>query len=69
MKILLKTFEQNMADTDTILKEFEATHNDYECDRSTWYDALVTGHYALKGAIDEINRILNRVTQDEDNDS
>lgn len=58
--ILLKTFEQNVVDTDTILKEFEATHDDYECDQSRWYGALVTGHYALKESIDEINKILNK---------
>lgn len=58
--LLLKTFEQNVADTDTILNEFEATHDDYECDQSIWYDALVTGHYAMKEAIDTINNKLNR---------
>ena len=58
--ILLKTFEQNVVDTDTILKEFEATHDDYECDQSKQYDALVAGHFALKEAIDKINNRLNR---------
>ena len=60
VRLLLKTFEQNVTDTDSILKEFEATHNDYECDKSVWYEALVTGHYAMKEAIDAINKILNK---------
>lgn len=57
---LLKTLEQNVADTGIILDEFEATHDDYECDQSRCYDALVVGHFALKDTIDEINKRLNR---------
>ncbi len=40
--------------------EFEATHNDLECDRSKQYAALVAGHFALKAAIDKINHQLNK---------
>lgn len=57
--MLLKTLEQNVADTGTILDEFEATHTDYECDQSKAYDALVAGHFALKEAIERINNRLN----------
>ena len=60
VKILLKTLEQNVTDTGLILDEFEATHDDYECDQSKMYDALVTGHELLKEAIDEINNRLNK---------
>lgn len=58
--ILLKTLEQNVADTGTILDEFEVTHNDVECDQSKHYAALVAGHFALKEAIDRINNRLNK---------
>ena len=43
-----------------VLDEFEATHNDWECDQSKQYAALVAGHFALKEAIDEINNRLNK---------
>lgn len=59
VRILLNTLEQNVADTGTILDEFEATHNDYECDQSKTYGALVTGHELMKEAIEAINKILN----------
>ena len=58
--LLLKTLEQNVADTDIILKEFETTHTEYERDKSKTYDALVAGHFALKDAIDSINNRLKR---------
>ena len=60
VELLMKTFEQNVADTDTILNEFEVSHDDYECNQSIWYNALVAGHFALKEAIDKINNRLNR---------
>lgn len=58
--ILLKTLERSVADTGKILDEYEATHTEYERDESRHYDALVAGHYALKGAIEEINNRLNK---------
>ena len=58
--ILLKTLEQNVTDTGSILDEFEETHTDYECDQSKAYDALVAGHFALKEAIERINNRLNK---------
>lgn len=60
VELLLKTLIRNVTDTGIILEEFEATHDDYECDQSKQYDALVAGHFALKEAIDKINNRLNR---------
>ncbi|WP_289770881.1 hypothetical protein [Duncaniella muris] len=60
VELLLKTLTRNVTDTGIILEEFEATHDDYECDQSKQYDALVAGHFALKEAIDKINNRLNR---------
>lgn len=60
VKILLQTLTRNWYDTGIILDEFEATHNDLECDRSKQYAALVAGHFALKAAIDKINNQLNK---------
>lgn len=60
VELLLKTMTRNVTDTGIILEEFEATHDDYECDQSKQYDALVAGHFALKEAIDKINNRLNR---------
>ena len=60
VELLLKTLTRNVTDTGIILEEFEATHDDYECDQSKQYDALVAGHFALKEAIYKINNRLNR---------
>ena len=60
VRVLLQTLTRNWYDTGIILDEFEATHNDLECDRSKQYAALVAGHFALKAAIDKINNQLNR---------
>lgn len=60
VELLLKTLTRNVIDTGIILEEFETTHDDYECDQSKQYDALVAGHFALKEAIDKINNRLNR---------
>lgn len=60
VELLLKTLIRNVTDTGIILEEFEATHDDYECDQSKQYDALVAGHFALKEAIDKINNRPNR---------
>lgn len=56
----METLTQNLNDTGVVLDEFEATHNDWECDQSKQYAALVAGHFALKEAIDEINNRLNK---------
>ncbi len=60
VRILLKTLSRSVIDTGIILDEFEATHDDYECDQSRQYDALVAGHFALKDAIEVINKRLNK---------
>lgn len=60
VKLLIETLTQNLNDTGTILDDFEATHNDWECDQSKQYTALVAGYFALKEAIDEINNRLNK---------
>ncbi len=58
--LLLQTIEQNVADTGTILDEFEATHDDYELCHSKQYGALNAGFFAIKEAIDKINNQLNK---------
>lgn len=60
VELLLKSLTRNFADTGSILDEFEATHNDYECDQSKQYAALVAGHFALEEAIERINNQLNK---------
>lgn len=60
VKLLIKTLTQNFNDTGIILDEFEATHNDWECDQSKQYAALVAGHFALKDALEKINNQLNK---------
>lgn len=60
VRVLLQTLTRNWYGTGIILDEFEATHNDLECDRSKQYAALVAGHFALKAAIDKINNQLNK---------
>lgn len=60
VKLLIETLTQNLNDAGVVLDEFEATHNDWECDQSKQYSALVAGHFALKEAIDEINNRLNK---------
>lgn len=60
VKLLIESLTQNFNDTGIVLDEFEATHDDWECDQSKQYAALVAGHFALKEAIDKINNRLNR---------
>ncbi len=60
VKMLLQTLNRNWYDTGIVLDEFEATHEEREREQSKHYDALVAGHYALKGAIEEINNRLNK---------
>ena len=60
VELLLKTLTRNVTDSRCILDEFEATHDDYECDQSRWYAALVAGHFALEEAIERINNRLNK---------
>lgn len=58
--LLLQTLEQNVADTGTILDEFEATHDDCELCESKQYSALNAGYFVMKDAIDKINNRLNK---------
>ena len=60
VELLLKSLTRNLTDTGSILDEFEATHNDYECDQSKQYAALVAGHFALEEAIERIKNHLNK---------
>ena len=60
VELLLKSLTRNFVDTGSILDEFEATHNDYECDQSKQYAALVAGHFALEEAIERIKNQLNK---------
>lgn len=60
IKLLIETLTQNFNDTGKILDEFEATHDDWECYKSKQYNALVAGHFALKNAIDRIEKQLNK---------
>ena len=60
VELLLKSLTRNFTDTGSILDEFEATHNDYECDQSKQYAALVAGHFALEEAIERIKNQLNK---------
>lgn len=60
VRVLLQTLTRNLNDTGIVLDQYEATHDDRECDLSKTYSALVAGHFALKEAIDKINNQLNR---------
>lgn len=55
VKMLLKTLERNFADTGAVLDEFEATHDEAECEDNAAYRALVAGYFALEEAIERIN--------------
>lgn len=60
VKLLVENLTQAFNDTGIILDEFEATHNDRECEQSKQYAALVAGHFALKEALEKINNQLNK---------
>lgn len=60
IKGLLQTLQRNVTDTGAALDMYEMTHNDYECDQSKQYSALVAGHFALQEAIQKINDQLNK---------
>ena len=60
VKLLIESLTQNFNDTGIVLDEFEATHDDWECDQSKQYAALVAGHFALKEVLDTINNRLNK---------
>lgn len=60
VKLLMQTLTRNFYDTGIVLDEFEATHDDWECDQSKQYAALVAGHFALKDAIETMNNRLNK---------
>jgi hypothetical protein len=58
--LLIEALTRNIYDTGIVLDEFEAVHDDRECDQSKQYAALVAGHFALKDALDKINDQLNK---------
>ena len=60
VKLLIESLTQNFNDSGIVLDEFEATHNDWECNQSKQYAALVAGHFALEEALDTINNRLNK---------
>ncbi len=60
VKLLIKTLTQNLNDIGIILDEFEETHNDWECEQSKQYAALVDWYFALTEALDRINNRLNK---------
>ena len=60
VKLLIESLTQNFNDTGIVLDEFEATHNDWECNQSKQYAALVAGHFAQEEALDTINNRLNK---------
>ena len=60
VKLLIESLTQNFNDTGIILDEFEASHDDWECDQSKQYAALVAGHFALKETLETINNRLNK---------
>lgn len=60
VRLLIETLTRNIYDTGIVLDEFEAVHDDRECDLSKQYAALVAGHFALKDALEKINNQLNK---------
>lgn len=60
VRLLIEALTRNFYDTGIVLDEFEAVHDDRECDQSKQYAALVAGHFALKDLIDRINDLLNK---------
>lgn len=58
--LLLLTLEQNVADMETVLDEFEASHDDNELRQSRQYNALNAGYFAMKEAIEKINSQINK---------
>lgn len=57
---LLRTLQRNFEGTGFVLTQFENSHDDWECDQSKPYGALVAGHFAMKEAIEKINKLLNK---------
>lgn len=60
VRLLIEALTRNIYDTGIVLDEFEAVHDDRECDQSKQYAALVAGHFALKDALEKINNQLNK---------
>lgn len=60
VRLLLQTLTRNYEDVGLILEEFEETHDDYECDQSKQYAALVAGHFAIEEAIERIKNQINK---------
>ena len=65
VKLLIESLTQNFNDAGIILDEFEASHDDWECDQSKQYAALVAGHFALKDALEKINNRLENPGSDD----
>lgn len=59
VKVLLQALEQQLKDIGTVLDQYEATHSEYEADQSKQYGALALGHFAIKEAIERINKKLS----------
>ncbi len=60
VKVLLQSLEQDFKDTGIVLDQFEATHNDYECNQSKPYSALVAGHFGsadFSGGRERVSRV------------
>lgn len=60
VKMLIQALTRYFDDTRRVLDEFEESHNDWECEQSKQYAALVAGHFALEATIDKINNQLNK---------
>ena len=60
LKLLLQTLEQNVADTGSVLDEFEASHTEQECEQSKQYRTLAAASFALEALKDRINEELNK---------
>lgn len=58
IKQLLETLDRNIKDIEILLDEFEAAHDESECEESQYYSAMVSGYVALGEAKE---RITNRL--------
>lgn len=59
-KQLLETLDRNIKDVEILLDEFEAAHDDSECEESLHYSAMVSGYLALSEAKE---RVINRLNK------
>lgn len=60
LKQLSNTLQRNFEDTGAVLTEFENSHNEWECDQSRHYAALVAGHFGMEETMKKINKLLNK---------